>query len=364
MQQVEKKKNYYKLGLEGGRLFRTSLTDDYLLVGQGGGNFYYLSPVFDTLEMGETFHRFQLEGEFYQCKKEIIVAATDRDLRYLLEDEKTGLPEIVETLKTCSYQRKVNHNDFLLHELTGRYVWILICISAARIDSSFEIEGFSVVFPKSSFIEYLPEVYQNDKDTFFYRYMAALQSLYVDLEEEVSKVPKYLDYQLVDDERLKILSNWVGLQGDKLPYTPEQLRKIMTDLGSIQSGKGTITILKKMIHMMTGKEPIIVEYFKRNDWMKYGILNQQYEKLYGEEPTSFSCILDFVEEKQDQIPSVEFVMKIINQFIPFGLHCNLVYLRENYNIDTHCYLDINSHLSTPEKADTAGFVLGGNYVLG
>lgn len=36
----------------------------------------------------------------------------------------------------------------------------------------------------------------------------------------------------------------------------------------------------------------------------------------------------------------------------------------SYHMDTHCYLDVNSYLSTPVEADTSGFVLGGNYVLG
>lgn len=364
MKQEEKKKNYYRLALDGGKLFRISLTEEYRLVGQGGGNFYYLAPVFDTLETGETFHRFRMEGQFDQCKKEVIVAATDRDLSDVFMQKDITLPEIMDTIKSCSHQRKVNTDDFLLHDLKGRYLWVLILVSAARISSSFQIDGFSVVFPQSSFVEYLPEVYQSGKDTFFYRYMAALQSLYVDLEEEVKNIPEYLDYEITNDEKLEVLSSWVGIQGESIPYTAKQLRKMIGDLSNIQSGKGTVKVLKKMLRMMTGKEPIIVEYFKRHDWMKYSSLEEQFERLYGGEPTSFTCILDFKDEKQENIPSVDMVKKIIEQFIPFGLQCNLVFLNENYNLDTHCYLDVNSYLSTPENADTSGFVLGGNYVLG
>ncbi len=364
MKQEEKKKNYYRLGLQGGRTFGMTLTEDFRLVGKGYGNFYYLAPVFDTQEMGESYHRFQLEGEFFQCKKEVIVAATNRDLREIIQDESLEISEIFEVLKTCDYKRKVNYEDFLLHEITGKYLWVLISISAASVESYFQIEGFSVLFPKSSFIEYLPEVYQNSQDTFFYRYMAALQSLYVDLEDEVKKIPSYLDYQMTDDEKVKVLASWVGIQGSQIPYTPDQLRSILTDLGSIQSGKGTIQILKRILEMTTNKKAIVVEYFKRNDWMKHGSLNEQYAYLYGGDATSFSCILNFTDEAQDQIPNPTNVMKIINQLVPFGIKCNLVFLKENNNMDTHCYLDVNSRLSTPESADTRGFVLGGNYVLG
>lgn len=364
MKQQEKKKNYYRLSLLGGRMYRTRLTEDYRLTGEGGGSFFYLAPVFDTAEQEETFHRFCLKGEWKQCKLEVIVAATDRDLSDILENGNITLDEITQVLKECSYQRKVNNTDFLLHNLTGRYLWILIVISASQTDSSFTIDGFEVEFPQSSFVEYLPEIYQGEADSFFNRYMAALQSLYVDLEKEVGKIPGYLDYEQTDDDKLKILSEWVGINGENIAYTPTQLRQILAQLSAIQTGKGTGEILKKILALLTGKQAILVEYFKWNDWMMYSSQEQQYEALYGASKTSFSCILNYVAEEAQDIPNPDEIMKVIEHFMPFGLTCNLVFLRENYNMDTHCYLDVNSYLSTPESADTSGFVLGGNYVLG
>ena len=53
--------------------------------------------------------------------------------------------------------RRVNTPDLLLHDLEGRYLWILIRVLGAGSDSSFTIEGFLVEFPWRSFVEYLPE---------------------------------------------------------------------------------------------------------------------------------------------------------------------------------------------------------------
>ena len=58
-----------------------------------------------------------------------------------------------------SYVRKVNTDDFLLHELKGRYLWVLIRVSGAAVDSHFCMEGFRVEFPWTSFSGYLPEIY-------------------------------------------------------------------------------------------------------------------------------------------------------------------------------------------------------------
>lgn len=63
-------------------------------------------------------------------------------------------------------------------------------------------------------------------------------------------------------------------------------------------------------------------------------------------------------------PAKEKLLQLMEDYIPLGMNCNLVLLDWSSHMDTHCYLDKNSRLSIPEQADTSGFVLGGNYVLG
>jgi phage tail-like protein len=365
MQKTSKCVNYCRLSLQDGSFHRVELTQGYTLTGQGGGYFAYLAPMFNTMELGCSFHRFRLLGEFRDCKYEVIAAASNVDISEALFAEETAPREQTRMLKELTYMRKVNCDDFLLHELEGRYLWIQIVISSAKADSCFEIDSFNVEFPQRSFVEYFPEVYQNQPDTFFYRYMAALQSLYENLEVRISEVPQKLDYEITDEENLLELSRWVGFSETTSSFTPEQLRILIRDLTEIQAGKGTGKVLKKMLELLTGKDVYVMEYFKWHDLVaeNQGCL-EDYSRNYGADETVFTVMIDFRQTKNEDLPSSQWMMKLIEEYMPFGQKCNLVYLRESNHFDMHCYLDVNSYLSTPVTADTSGFVLGGNYVLG
>lgn len=341
------------------------LTEDYRLIGTGGGSFCYLAPVFDTRDEKSTYHRFLLHGEFEGCKYEVIAAATDVDLRDEMYREGIAVSEQKQMLQQVKHVRKVNEPDFLLHELEGRYFWVYIEVSAFRQDSAFLIESFQAEFPKSSFLEYLPEVYQDSQDSFFYRYMAALQSLYVDLEAEISRLPQVLDYETTEEETLYLLSEWVGLDKGDYPYQPRQLRYMMRHLWELQAGKGIGQVLKEVLKLITRKSVYLVEFFKWNDWVQENSkLSAVFRKLYGGDESVFSVMIDFTKDADSQLPDSEELMRQIEEYMPLGTRCNLVYLKESNHMDTHCYLDVNSYLSTPVTADAGGFVLGGNFILG
>jgi len=365
MIKTSKKVNFCHLALQEGIRYRMELSEDNCLEGLGGGVFSFLAPVFDSTDEDGTWHRLYLTGKFECCKYEVIVAASNIDLREEIYQKEISDERRIEILKEHSWTRRVNTDDILLHGLTGRYLWVLIRVFGSRTDSSFQIEGFQVEFPKSSFVEYLPEIYQEvGKDTFFERYMAVLQSMYEDLEKEVDRIPEYLDYELTSDENLKMLSKWTGDWGRNQAFSPEQLRYIIRHLQQIQNGRGTKRVMKQMIHLATGREVKIVEFFRWHDWMRQreaSSLLKEYEKLFGKNEDTFTVIIDMT------VPGTEVLRETISRFLedytPLGMHCNVVLLGWSSHMDSHCYLDRNSCLSTPVKADAGGFVLGENYVL-
>lgn len=365
MQQETKQINYCRLALEQGMRRRMRLTEGKQLMGEGGGYFSYLAPVFDTQDYDCTYHRFLLNGDFTDCKYEVLLAAVNTDIHESLENPALTSYEQAELLKQNAYIRKVNCTDFLLHELEGRYLWIYIGVSAAKTDSSFRIDSFQVEFPASSFISYLPEVYQQDRKAFFHRYMAALQTMYVDLEVQVDRLPEQLDYETASAENLNHFFSWVGFDNDRYEYSDWQRRYLLKHLQEIQGGKGTAKVLKQMLHLLTGKKVYLVEHCKWQDWMKErSVLEEEYGALYGAEESVFTVILDFTGCRKEELPDSAVLMQWIRDYSPVGTRCNLIYLQENNYMDTHCYLDVNSRLSTPIQADTSGVVLGGNYMLG
>lgn len=364
MVQAGKKVNFYRLALGRGKMHRMSLSEDDRLIGQGGGVFGYLAPVFDSADYQGTWHRLCLEGTFSNCKIEVMAAATDANLEDVLLDSGNGLSDWISILKDHGAIRKVNTDDFLLHSLEGRYLWVLLVVSGARIDSSFRIEGFSVEFPQSSFVQYLPEIYQEQgRDSFFERYMAVLQSLYEDLEKEVDKVPQYLDYETTPEENLPLFAQWTGRWNEDGIWSGEQLRYIIRHLSRIQNGRGTWAVMEQMIYLLTGKHAILAEHFKWKDWMKgQSTLLEDYDRLFGSGEDIFAVILD-ATRSEPEITEMQ-LEKRLEDYTPLGMRCKVIYLRKNSYMDTQCYLDKNSFLSIPRTATTEGFSLGGDYVLG
>lgn len=259
--------------------------------------------------------------------------------------------------------RRVNTPDLLLHDLEGRYLWILIRVLGAGSDSSFTIEGFRVEFPWRSFVEYLPEIYQEEgRGSFFERYLCGFQSLYEELEERVERLPEYLDYESTPAENLPLFADWTGNRAAGREYTPEQLRILLGRMGELETGRGTGRVLLGMLKFVTGRDAVLVEYFKWHDWMSRNREPLQlYQRLYGKNEDTFTVILDTTGEEQPDRSRLERLMK---ELTPLGLECNLVLLNWSSHMDTHCYLDRNSRLSRPEQAGAAGFVLDDRYMLG
>lgn len=363
MAETTRKVNFYRLALARGRRYRMELSEDNRLLGSGGGYFSYLAPVFDSEDYDGTWHRLCLNGEFSGCKYEIIAAATNVDLREILLDEAVTPLQQMNLLKEYSHIRKVNTQDMLLHELQGRYLWVFIGVTGSRIDSSFTLEGFHVEFPYGSFVEYLPEIYQGNRGDFFERYMAVMQSLYEDLEKEVDHIPEYLDYETTTEENLPVFARWTGDWASGHKYSPEQMRYLIRHLQKIQSGRGTKAVMEQMIHLVTGHSAKVVEYFKWHDWMQQDSeLLKSYERLFGKNEDTFTVMIDMSEQGQEV--SREWLMHFLEDYTPFGMHCNVVLLKPNSHMDGHCYLDKNSCLSTPVTADAGGLVLGGSFILG
>lgn len=348
MVEVGKKVNFYRLALRRGKMHRMTLSEDDRLTGEGGGTFCYLAPMFDSTDYEGTWHRLRLEGTFSNCKYEVVAAATDVDLEETLTDESVDFSDKLELLKDYAYVRKVNTDDMLLHNLQGRYLWVFIKVTGAKLDSFFKIEGFSVEFPHGSFVEYLPEIYQDERNSFFERYMAVLQSLYEDLEKEVDYVPRYLDYETAPNENLRLFAEWTGRWNEGGKWTPEQLRYLIRNLQSIQCGRGTWTVMEKMIYLMTGQKASVIEHFRWKDWADKGSVHlKEYYKKYGNDEDTFVVVIDATEKEVGM--SERMLEKMLEDYTPLGMNCKVLYLKKKSLMDSQAYLEENSYLTSAEQ---------------
>lgn len=359
--------HYVGAYLKKGQYQGMELNKDFFLTGNGGGSYLYIAPVFDSGEEANTWQSLRLEGTFHDCKLEVVVAASELDYREVLSDLAVALEEKEELIRSMGGVRKVNTTDILLTGLQGRYLYLFFRISG-QMECNFRIKMATVEFPKNSFLEYFPEVYQT-KDDFFERYISIFQSMYLDVERRIDKLPVRLDYEKADYEDLLQLAEWIGLdevivQEAVREGECDKLRKLIAHANEIQSGKGTKKALKLVLKILYSEDIQLLEYFK---WYEY-LENRTeeltlYQKLYGQDSSSLTIIVEEKDGKEFAEAEKKSMRKVVARMLPIGMNCNLIFLKESCHMDTHCYLDHNSTLASPTAANADGMELYGNVIL-
>ncbi|MEG2174269.1 MAG: phage tail protein [Oscillospiraceae bacterium] len=330
-----------------------------------------ITQMFDTQSEGMSFHRLKLAGVFENAKLEVIVAASDTPERSSTNDGAALVDELadpglsvqakMQRLCALPHVRAVNAQDLLLHELHGRYVWVFVGITPSE-PGLRRLEGMRLQFPCESFTCYFPEVYQ--RSAFFDRYIAVFQSMLLDLEEKVDEVPRLLDYQSAPDEQVAELASWLGIENRTGLFSTAQLRRMIAQIDLFQGQKGTRCALEKIIELVCHLRPRIVEYFSWSALPMSAARRRLNEQLYGSNANQFCVILDLTAA-DGRLPIARAQLeRLIGDYSVIGATHRLVLLRKCSHVDTHCYLDVNSCLSTPEAANVDSMTLGGYITVG
>lgn len=327
----------------------------------------YITQLFDTGDQDCTFNRLRVEGRFENVKLEVVAVASQTrealmdgspvELDRYFADPKGDMDQKAAAMRVLPGLRRTGAQDILLHGLKGRYVWIMVRVDPAG-DALCQIDGISLEFPRESFTDYLPEIYRQNE--FFDRYIAILQSLYLDLEDRAEALPRQLDYETTSDSLVPELAGWLGLDNCAGLLDTSQMRHLIRHAGLYQEKKGTRAALKQILALATGIEPRILEHF---DWETEALSSQRRQemiRLYGGSPNCFCVILDWTGDQKER-PIAE-LNRLIEDYSPMGTHHKLICLKHTSRLGTHCYLDVNSTLASPETASVDGITLG-NYIM-
>lgn len=362
--------NYYNHALTKGCLHGMQVTPEHALR-MDGAQGAYISRMFDTGTDDETFNRLAIEGDFEGLKLEVIVAATNEtdvilDDRVQTFEQYLGSAEVPLAAKTevmthIPHVRMVNSTDLLLHDLKGRYVWICVILYSAG-ELTGLLKGMRLEFPKYSFVEYFPEIYQGNR--FFERYLAVFQSAFLDMERDVEYTPQLLDYQRTPDGYVEYLAGWLGIDNSHKIFSPDQLRKIIEEIDILQGGKGTRYTLERIVEMLTGIRPRIVEHFQWSEIDMPPHARQTCQRLYGETSDDFCVIMDISRSKDPLALTQKEMDLLVESYSVIGTRFRIVYLTDCNHLDAHCYLDINSRLSIPETAAINREALGSHITIG
>lgn len=328
--------------------------------------FYSLS--FDSHEKGNVWHKIRVfaeasegmhyEIDYFASDDKAFIETRDIDL-YMLdlsidknkkEKELEDLWSRIINLNQNKLGKKgrpslVNVEDALFIGAVGRYLWLRIKFSEKKEkEDHLLINKIRIYYPRMSFLSYLPEVYQEDKESrdFLERFLSIFSTIHDEMEEKIDNIYKYFDNDYVDGDYLKWLSSWLSISADDR-WEKEALRRLLKKAPEIYKIRGTKRAIEEMIEIFTGEKPKIIEYFQYRKDLEDSQKGRVLKKLYGNDPYTFTVLVksEYVKENYRKVA----IKKILDEEKPAYTEAKLVILRNNLELDGHTYIGENTEFS-------------------
>lgn len=355
-----KKQDYERGYGENIEIFSTGIRIKDLSKGSG----YYITRLLDSRERMMAWHRFLLgkvsteessiELFFYSSEeKSMSYQGREVDIESFLKDPFISVDEKIQNTESFLVKRCFAKEDILLKEVTGRYLWILIQLNG-REGISPEIHSMQAIFPKETWLEYLPEIYQNGQEntSFLERYLGIFQTIYENMTEQITEVPRHMEVSIAERKFLLWIAEWLAVD-DKYLWNEEQLRYLLKHAMSLYRKRGTVSYLQEIVKLYTGRRPYIVEFHQlqpyRSNEKQEVILNQ----LYGDNPYLLTIIVDTLGGNINEQYRV--LCHMIENAVPANVKSNVVVLRPYIFLNQYSYLGINSVLEKYQPLKLDGF---------
>ena len=110
---------------------------------------------------------------------------------------------------------------------------------------------------ESSYLEYLPALYQDDE--FMGQFLLIFESILKPIENTVNNAPYYFDTLLTPEPVLNWLAAWLDLALDPA-CPPERRRELVKAAAELYRWRGTRRGLRDYLRLYTGSTPEISEY--------------------------------------------------------------------------------------------------------
>ena len=318
----------------------------------------FMTRIFDSGEYGTSWHRlvFGTKG----CEKEdlrITVYVSDKNeisyggetmtLYELFEDDRLTFEEKAEAFMPCRAKQVSGASDILLHEVRGRYLWLLIEQYSSG-PAPAEISDIRIYLPAVSWIDYLPQIYRSsDGDTHFLeRYLGIFQTVYEELDAEIAEMASRFDPESTERDLLKWLASWLDITDTNI-WTEDKLRQLLLRAVRLYRMRGTRQGLSELIELYTGEKPFIIEGFELmndNVQLPSGL---DTARLKSADPYTVTVLVD-------QGHDLEVIRKIAMQMLPVTLSLEIVELDPFIFLGEHSYLGVNSSLGSYRPASLDG----------
>lgn len=322
--------------------------------GQGA----FLSRVFDSRELQNTWHRFILKGQgpgrasllftFYGTDTlEVTIEGRRRLLPEFLADVSDSVLEKKELLKPWEKKQALFPEDILLHEVKGRYLFFLAELFAQGEEAPF-IEEMTLYFPMDTWLKYLPGVYSRKEAgaDFTSRYLGIFQSIYEDMDWKIRNSSRMLNEKDTRYEYLEQIASWFQMKNMDL-WPENRLRKLLGQMRELFARTGTVPGMLGLLELYTGERPILIECGRMQ--------GEKERKMYGVNP--YECILLIKEKYMRTDREYKALICLIDQMKPAYMQVTVFPLKPQIVLGSHTYLGMNSQIAGFEPMTLDGRAL-------
>ncbi len=194
--------------------------------------------------------------------------------------------------------------DCLVQSGPGRFLWLRLTVRSNGIASPI-VHGIKAYFPRISYLQYLPAVYQEDNDgrLFLDRFLSIFQTQFDNFDHQVDELWRLFDPASIDDSHFAWLAGWLGLViqpdslidqrcryecqteqtcqpppacppgseereiGPPLEWSSEKKRQMLKNAFSTYRKRGTVEGVEQAIQDHTGVQfAKVLEHFRLRRW--------------------------------------------------------------------------------------------------
>lgn len=314
----------------------------------------YYTDVLDSQEGEKTWNKIQVHGSvpkdtqiriFYYAfdGDEIIYNERVYKVREFLMKDDIKFEEKEAVFNKLWSKEIINPKEALFQNAKGRYILLRIELNGRELETP-KIHKLRVYYHRSSYLKYLPEIYQSniEEDDFLERYLLIFEAFYMEIEEKIDYIANYFDVDHSPPTFLRWLCQWVGLEIDQT-WTTEKIRKLLKAMPYLYKKRGTKRAIEKILQIYLGVFPIIIENFQVQQEDLHPEIKRMMNRIYGENPYGYTVLVKLDRDLTDA--QINTVNKILKNESPAYCEYNFVILKPLIFLDKHSYLGINSNVS-------------------
>ena len=219
-------------------------------------------------------------------------------------------------------QYSSNYRNMLLYgNGGGRYARLAVKVLRSK-EKNVLFRGYDLSFPRESFAQYLPAIYQDNSQ--LERFLAVHQNLYLGLEKAIDDLAEKLDPELCTKHQAVRLARWIGWGDLAKEVDEDTLRELLRRGVSLAGRKGTCDYYVEMTRILTGKDAFLIE-----------------------EPEEGRAVVLIREQPEN---GRERFLDWLRKNVPIGIKIDFVVLHRTDRLDDACFLDHTACLSEYESA--------------